>query len=104
MRNHTYRTVDVPVAGGGLRVGVWDPVGLAGTHSDAVSDPDGTVPTVLVLHGVTSSHLAWQLLAPKRTGVRVLAPDLRGRGASNSVQGAAGMRAHANRLLRLSEM
>ncbi len=24
---HTYATLDVPVAGGRLRVGVWDPVG-----------------------------------------------------------------------------
>ncbi len=107
MTTHTYRTVDVPVTGGALRVGVWEPApdrpqasaeanAVGGTTPGQAGSP---VPTVLVLHGVTSSHLAWQLLAPKLTGVRVLAPDLRGRGASNGVQGAAGMRAHAEDLV-----
>ncbi|MEJ1921365.1 alpha/beta hydrolase [Microbacterium sp. KHB019] len=84
MSTHTYRTVDVPVSGGDLRVGVWDPV-------DAVGD----ILTVLAIHGVTSSHLAWPFLVEQLPGVRVIAPDLRGRGASNELAGAAGMVAHA---------
>ncbi|WP_417564503.1 alpha/beta fold hydrolase [Microbacterium sp.] len=74
-------TVDVPVAGGALRVGV-----RAGEKDAA---------TALLIHGVTSSHLAWPFVAERLPGLRLLAPDLRGRGASNAVAGAAGMAAHA---------
>lgn len=84
---HTYRTMDVPVGGGSLRVGVWDPVG-----QDAAA-------SVLVIHGVTASHLAWPFVVEQLPGVRVIAPDLRGRGASNQVEGPAGMRAHADDLV-----
>lgn len=85
---HTYRTVDVPVPGGGLRVGVWDPV-----------DATGDVPDVLVVHGVTSSHLAWPYVVEELPGVRVIAPDLRGRGRSNELEGEAGMARHADDLV-----
>ena len=80
---HTYRTIDVPVAGGALRVAIWEPVG-------------GTVATVLLIHGVTSSHLAWPFVVERLPGVRIIAPDLRGRGMSSSVEGPAGMAAHAD--------
>lgn len=82
---HTYRTVDVAVNGGELRVGVWEPEGQP-TH------------TALLVHGVTSSHLAWPFLVDRLPGVRLIAPDLRGRGASHDVQGPAGMTAHADDL------
>ncbi|MCP2636610.1 alpha/beta fold hydrolase [Microbacterium sp. HD4P20] len=81
---HTYRTVDVPVIGGALRVGVWDP-------DPAMAD----APDVLLIHGVTSSHLAWPFVVDRLPGVRAIAPDLRGRGASNTLEGPAGMAAHA---------
>lgn len=81
----TYRTVDIEVAGGALRVGVWD-------------DGPPHRPTVLAVHGITSSHLAFAFLAEHLPGVRVVAPDLRGRGRSNSVAGPAGLRAHADDL------
>ncbi|MBD3756943.1 MAG: alpha/beta hydrolase [Microbacterium sp.] len=84
MTARTARAVDVPVAGGVLRVGVWD------------AAPDA--PTILAVHGVTSSHLAWQLLAEELPGVRIVAPDLRGRGQSNALAGPAGMAAHADDL------
>ncbi len=77
----TSETVDVPVEGGALRVGVWP----------AASD----APTVVLVHGVTSSHLAFAFLVEHLPGVRIVAPDLRGRGASNSLEGPAGMAAHA---------
>lgn len=80
---HTYRTVDVPVAGGDLRVGVWDP-------------DDEVQRTVLAIHGVTSSHLAWPFVVAQLPGVRVIAPDLRGRAASRTLAGPAGMNAHAD--------
>jgi lipase len=79
---HTYRTIDVPVSGGLLRVGIWDPEGEA--HAD-----------VLAVHGVTASHLAWPFVVDRLPGVRVIAPDLRGRGRSNAIVRPAGMAAHA---------
>lgn len=87
MTAHTYRTVDVPVAGGDLRVAVWDPV----ERADAA-------PAVLLVHGVTSSHLAWPFVVERLPGVRVVAPDLRGRGESRRVAGPSGMAAHADDL------
>ncbi|MFH8250285.1 alpha/beta fold hydrolase [Microbacterium sp. B2969] len=82
MTGHTYRTIDVPVSGGSLRVAVWDPEGAATAD-------------VLVVHGVTASHLAWPFVVDRLPGVRVIAPDLRGRGRSNQLAGPAGMAAHA---------
>lgn len=84
---HRYRTVDVPVAGGDLRVGVWDPEPMAADAAD-----------VLLIHGVTASHLAWPFVVDRLPGVRAIAPDLRGRGASNDLTGPAGMLAHADDL------
>lgn len=84
---HRYRTADVPVSGGDLRVGVWDPE----------PEVDGA-PDVLLIHGVTASHRAWPFVVERLPGVRAIAPDLRGRGASNGLTGAAGMRAHADDL------
>jgi len=80
-----HRTVEVPVAGGALTVGVWGP-------------DDPAAPTAVLIHGVTSSHLAWTHTAAHLTGVRLIAPDLRGRGRSNAVAGPAGMAAHADDL------
>ena len=88
MTRHTYRTLDVPVSGGALHVGVWEPEGA----SDAT-------PTVLAVHGVTSSHLAWPFVVAQLPGVRVIAPDLRGRGRSNTLTGRAGLSAHARDLV-----
>lgn len=90
--SHTYRTIAVPVAGGDLRVAVWDPIDEG---TSAVTD---AAPSVLLIHGVTSSHLAWSFVVDRLSGVRVIAPDLRGRGGSNTLIGPAGMRAHAQDL------
>lgn len=84
-----YRTLDVAVDGGALRVGVWEPVDTA---------PGAEVPSVLLVHGVTASHLSWSLVADRLPQVRVIAPDLRGRGRSNRVAGAVGLTAHARDL------
>ncbi|KQV77653.1 alpha/beta hydrolase [Nocardioides sp. Root122] len=86
-----YRTTDVPVSGGTLRVGVWE--------AD-VPDP-ATAPTVVLVHGITASHRSWQVLAGLLPGVRLVAPDLRGRGRSHpeTVPGSpTGMSAHADDL------
>ena len=85
MTTHSYRTLDVSVDGGDLRVGVWDPEG------PRVAD-------VLLIHGVTASHLAWPFVVDRLPGVRAVAPDLRGRGRSNEITGPAGLRAHADDL------
>ncbi|MFT4029234.1 MAG: alpha/beta hydrolase [Protaetiibacter sp.] len=71
-----------PVRGGELRGAVWEP--------DAPA-----IATVLAVHGITSSHLAWRWLADALPGVRVVAPDLRGRGRSRELSGPWGMEQHA---------
>lgn len=88
-RTHDYRTLDVPVPGGPLRVGVWDPAGAG---------PDGPAPTVVAVHGITASHRAWPAVVAMLPGVRVIAPDLRGRGRSAGLPGPYGMGAHADDL------
>jgi len=86
-----YRPVDVPVRGGTMHVGVWEPDG--GTE-DRVGD--APVSTVLAIHGITSSHLAWPLLAQAMPDVRIIAPDLRGRGRSRDLPAPYGMPSHAD--------
>ena len=58
---------------------------------------------ILAIHGVTSSHLAWQFMADELVarGYTVWAPDLRGRGDANAVGGPYGMRVHAEDLIAL---
>lgn len=66
------------------------------------------LPVVLALHGITANGLAWQALADeivRRHGVgrvRVLAPDLRGRAASNDVPGPYGIGVHAGDVLAVA--
>ncbi|MBN9185654.1 MAG: alpha/beta hydrolase, partial [Microbacterium sp.] len=79
------RIVDVPVAGGTLRVGVRG--GDPGSSGDASA--------ALLVHGITSSHLAWDFVAERLPDVTLIAPDLRGRGMSRTVAGPAGLAAHA---------
>lgn len=75
-----YRTFDVPVQGGTLRVGQWGERG----------------PVVLCSHGITGNHTTFQHLADQLAHeVRLVAPDHRGRGRSNGIAGPWGMAAHA---------
>jgi lipase len=71
-------SLDVPVAGGSLRVAGWP----------------GTGDPVLAIHGITSSSRSWPFLAQELRRP-VFAPDLRGRGRSNRLPGPYGMAAHA---------
>jgi lipase len=80
-----YRTTDVAVEGGDMRVGVWE-------------GADPGAPVVLLIHGVTASHLSWPAVAERLPDARVIAPDLRGRGRSNDLVGPAGLAAHARDL------
>lgn len=91
-RTHTYTEVDVAVDGGTLHAGVWEPLAAA----------DG-VPTVLAIHGITATHRAWDWVAPDLAGVRVVAPDLRGRGRSNGLPGPFGMARHADDVAALAD-
>jgi len=70
--------LDVPVAGGSLRVASWA----------------GSGQPVLAVHGITSSSRSWPFLAAG-LGRPVLAPDLRGRGRSSRLPGPVGMAVHA---------
>lgn len=84
-----YRTADVAVRGGNLRVGIWSPV------DGAYAEPSRTL---LAVHGITASHLCWQWLAAALPHWLIVAPDLRGRGRSNQLPGPYGMLTHAEDL------
>jgi pimeloyl-ACP methyl ester carboxylesterase len=75
------RAFDAPVAGGLLHGGIWG--------ADAS-------PPVLAIHGITASHLAWATVARALPEHRLIAPDLRGRGASATLPGPWGMARHAD--------
>ncbi|RKR30258.1 alpha/beta fold hydrolase [Arthrobacter oryzae] len=87
-RRQGYTTIDVPVRGGLLHAAIW-----------GADNP--SAPTILAVHGVTSSHMQWAVLADALPGVRIIAPDLRGRGRSNALPGPFGMAAHAEDLAAL---
>ena len=80
MASSRYETLQVPVAGGPLTVGRW-----------------GSGPSVVVaVHGLTMTHMLFHALADQLGGeVTLVAPDLRGRGASSEVGPPYGMAAHA---------
>lgn len=86
-----YRTFDADVRDGQQRVGLWESADVAAGGRPVV--------TVLAIHGITASHVSWAPVADRLTaapGVRVIAPDLRGRGRSATLQGPWGMATHAD--------
>lgn len=85
MSSHDYNRYRVPVSGGDLSVGVWEPVSVG----------PGRIPTVCFIHGITSNHLFFAGLVPSLPGVRIIGPDLRGRADSRNLDGPFGMKAHA---------
>lgn len=80
--------MDVAVAGGSLHVGRWG----------------GGPRPVLGIHGITASSMSLLPVA-RRLGddFTLWAPDLRGRGASNTLPGPFGLRAHAADCARVLE-
>lgn len=89
MSSHDYNRYRVSVTGGELSVGVWEPVAYG----------PGRVPTVCVIHGITSNHLFFAGLVSALPGVRIIGPDLRGRADSRLLGGPFGMKAHAQDVL-----
>lgn len=79
MRERAHEDVTVPVPGGDLAVTDWQAAG----------------PPVLAVHGITSNGLSWSAVAASLPEHRVLAPDLRGRGASRTLPGPYGLARHA---------
>lgn len=77
------REYEVAVDGGTLHVGEWGP-------------QDG--PAIVAVHGITASHREWIAVARALPEVRIIAPDLRGRGRSNGLGGPYGMARHADDL------
>ena len=78
----TTAELEVAVRGGRLYLGAWGP-------------PDG--PVVVAVHGITASHVFWSLVGERLAadGVRLLAPDLRGRGLSAELPGPSSIAQHA---------
>ncbi len=81
--------VEVEVRGGKLAVARW-----AGTG-------DGT--PLLMVHGISASHLAWSRVvnSPALADHHIIAPDLRGRGASSALPGPYGLLRHVDDLCAL---
>lgn len=78
--------VEVAVEGGKLTVARWP----------------GDGPTVLLVHGISASHLAWaRVVRALPPNLNILAPDLRGRGASASLPGPFGLERHVDDLCRV---
>jgi lipase len=81
----SYRSISVAVDGGQLRGGEWNQSGA---------------PTVVAVHGITANHRTFAPLADALPGHRLLAPDLRGRGASRNLPGPWGIDRHAEDVAR----
>lgn len=84
----TTQLLDVPVAGGDLRVACYG------------APLDSGLPVVLAPHGITANHVSMSLVgAALEQDATLLAPDLRGRGDSGTLPGPFGMAAHADDLV-----
>ncbi|MEQ8230392.1 MAG: alpha/beta hydrolase [Gammaproteobacteria bacterium] len=84
---NTKRFVEVAVDGGPLTVAHWP----------------GDGPTLLLVHGISASHMAWgEVVAALPPGrFNVFAPDLRGRGQSSTLPGPFGLARHVDDLCAL---
>jgi lipase len=82
----SYRSISAAVDGGQLHGGEWNPSGAT---------------TVVAVHGITANHRTFALLAEALPRHRLLAPDLRGRGASGTLPGPWGIGRHAEDVARL---
>ncbi|MET9589983.1 alpha/beta hydrolase [Streptomyces sp. NPDC006516] len=86
-----YEEIRVPVAGGELAALRWP-----------ARDPGA--PVAVALHGITANALSWGAVARLLDGrATLVAPDLRGRGASATLPGPYGIAAHADDVAALAE-
>jgi len=76
----SYRPISAAVDGGRLHGGEWNPSGAT---------------TVVAVHGITANHRTFAVLAEALPRHRLVAPDLRGRGASRTLPGPWGIDRHA---------
>ena len=84
-----YTRASLPVEGGFLEYGQWG---------------SATAPPIIALHGVTSTHMDWVTFGETANDrLRVIAPDLRGRGRSSDIDGPWGMPAHARDVVALMD-
>lgn len=90
-----YLTHRVPVPDGHLEVGEWHP------ELDEVELL--ALPTIIALHGMTANHRAWSFLAEAAPRVRIIAPDLRGRGRSGDLPAPFGLDAHVDDLFAVAD-
>jgi len=88
MKTHK-RMLEVDVDGGKLAVAHWP----------------GAGPTLLLVHGISASHMAWGEVveALPDDAFNVFAPDLRGRGASSDLPGPYGLPRHVEDLCAVLE-
>ena len=82
----SYRPISTAVDGGWLDGGEWNSSGAT---------------TVVAVHGITANHRTFALLAEALPQHRLLAPDLRGRGASRTLPGPWGIDRHAEDVAEL---
>lgn len=57
--------------------------------------PEGASTVIYAPHGITANLMTWAALADHLEDVLIIAPDLRGRGRSNSLGSPFGLRQHA---------
>lgn len=87
-----YEPRSIATSGGHLTVGTW--------RTRRGVDP-ATAPVIVAVHGITGNHRCWSYLADSLPEMRVVAPDLRGRGGSSDLGGPYGMVRHADDLLHV---
>ncbi|QBI55737.1 alpha/beta fold hydrolase [Streptomonospora litoralis] len=97
MQSPTPEELRIPVSGGDLAALRWPAAG--GDGAGAATGASGT-PPVLAVHGITANGLSFGAVAAHLAPhTAVVAPDLRGRGASGHLPGPYGLGAHVDDLV-----
>ncbi|HVT64578.1 MAG TPA: alpha/beta hydrolase [Mycobacteriales bacterium] len=68
-----------------------------------VGEWSGNGRPVVAIHGISSTHLLWGWAAAAAPDVRIIAPDLRGRGSSVDVPGPYGIATHRDDVLSVMD-